>query len=91
MLLATIQGGHNGAGKTTQLRIMSGDMEPTTGDVVKSKLDLRVAMLRQDFVDELVPDQTLMEEFMSVFQEETQILTDLRDAETQLEQMTGNE
>ena len=83
--------GHNGSGKTTQLRIMSGDMEPTTGDVVKSKLDLRVAMLRQDFVDELVPDQTLMEEFMSVFQEETQILTDLRDAETQLEQMTGNE
>ena len=91
MLLAIVQGSHNGAGKTTQLRILSGDMEPTTGDVVKSKLDLRVAMLRQDFVDELVPDQTLMEEFMSVFQEETQILTDLRDAETQLEQMTGNE
>jgi len=83
--------GHNGAGKTTQLRIMSGEMEPTTGDVVKSKKDLRVAMLRQEFVDELVPDQTLMEEFMSVFEEENQILTDLRDAEQQLENMTGDD
>lgn len=80
--------GHNGAGKTTQLRIMSGELEPTTGDVVKSKSDLRVAMLRQEFVDELIPDRTLMEEFMSVFEEENQILLDLREAEAQLEKMT---
>jgi ATPase subunit of ABC transporter with duplicated ATPase domains len=81
--------GHNGAGKTTQLKIMNGEMEPTTGDVVKSKKDLRVAMLRQEFVDELLPDRTLLEEFMSVFEEENQILEDLREAETQLEKMTG--
>lgn len=80
--------GHNGAGKTTQLRIMSGELEPTTGDVVKSKSDLRVAILRQEFVDELIPDRTLMEEFMSVFEEENQILLDLREAEAQLEKMT---
>jgi len=81
--------GCNGAGKTTQLRIMYGEMEPTTGDVVKSKKDLRVAMLRQEFIDELVPDRTLLEEFMSVFVVENKILADLREAETQLEQMTG--
>lgn len=81
--------GHNGAGKTTQLRIMYGEMEPTTGDVVKSKKDLRVAMLRQEFVDDLVLDRTLMEEFMSVFEEENQILKDLRENEDKLEQMTG--
>lgn len=70
---------------------MSGEMEPTTGDVVKSKKDLRVAMLRQEFVDELVPERTLMEEFMSVFEEEKKILDDLREAEKQLENMTADD
>jgi ABC-type cobalamin/Fe3+-siderophores transport system ATPase subunit len=79
--------GKNGAGKTTQLRILSGELEPTTGDVVKSSNDLRTAILRQEFVDELVKERTLKEEFMSVFAEENQILLDLRDAEKQLESM----
>lgn len=79
--------GKNGAGKTTQLRILAGELEPTTGDVVKSSSDLRTAILRQEFVDELVQDRTLKEEFMSVFAEENQILQDLRDAEKQLESM----
>jgi ATPase subunit of ABC transporter with duplicated ATPase domains len=83
--------GHNGAGKTTQLRIMSGEMDPTTGDIVKSSKDLRTAMLRQEFVDELVPDRTLKEEFMSVFEEENKILEDLRSSEARLEQMTGDD
>ena len=46
--------GANGGGKTTQLRILSGDLEPTTGDVVKSAQDLKLGFLRQEFVDELV-------------------------------------
>eukprot|EP00531_Pseudo-nitzschia_arenysensis_P006725 CAMPEP_0116151578 /NCGR_PEP_ID=MMETSP0329-20121206/20173_1 /TAXON_ID=697910 /ORGANISM="Pseudo-nitzschia arenysensis, Strain B593" /LENGTH=844 /DNA_ID=CAMNT_0003648203 /DNA_START=109 /DNA_END=2644 /DNA_ORIENTATION=- len=80
--------GKNGAGKTTQLRIMSGELEPTTGDVVKSSGDLRTAMLRQEFVDELVKERTLKEEFMSVFAEENKIVQDLRDAEKELETMS---
>mmetsp|Transcript_11644 Transcript_11644/g.24659 ORF Transcript_11644/g.24659 Transcript_11644/m.24659 type:complete len:839 (-) Transcript_11644:311-2827(-) len=80
--------GKNGAGKTTQLRIMSGELESTTGDVVKSSGDLRTAMLRQEFVDELVKERTLKEEFMSVFVLENQIVQDLKDAESKLESMT---
>ena len=62
-------------------------MEPTVGDVVKSSSDLRVAMLRQEFVDELVRERTLKEEFLSVFTEENKILQDLKDAEKALEEM----
>jgi ATP-binding cassette subfamily F protein 3 len=77
--------GANGAGKTTQLRILAGELEPTIGDVVKSSKDLRVAMLRQEFVDELVKTRTLKEEFMAVFVEENAILKELRDSEKELE------
>jgi ABC-type cobalamin/Fe3+-siderophores transport system ATPase subunit len=80
--------GANGAGKTTQLRILYGEMEPTTGDVVKSSKDLRVAMLRQEFIDELVKERTLKEEFMSVFVLENKLLQDLKDAETALGNMS---
>jgi ATPase subunit of ABC transporter with duplicated ATPase domains len=70
---------------------MAGELEPTTGDVVKSSGDLRTAMLRQEFVDELVPERTLKEEFMSVFVEENKIVQDLKDAEAQLETMSGED
>ena len=72
-------------GKTTQIRILASELEPTTGDVVKSSKDIRVAVLRQEFIDELVPERTLREEFLAVFEKENQILSDLRNAEIELE------
>ena len=41
-------------------------------------------MLRQEFVDELVPERTLREEFLSVFVEENKILQELKEAESEL-------
>lgn len=83
--------GANGGGKTTQLRILCGDMESTSGDVVKSSKDLRVSILRQEFVDELDLERSLFDEFMSVFTEENQLLQNLRDVEAELEQMTSGD
>jgi len=83
--------GPNGAGKSTQIRILAGEAEPTAGDIVKSKSDLRVAILRQEFIEELDSERTLLKEFESVFQEENQILSDIRNAETELESCTSVE
>jgi hypothetical protein len=60
--------------QTTQLRILAGEVEPTTGDVVKSSRNLRVAFLRQEFVDELVETNTLREELYTAFQDERDLL-----------------
>lgn len=81
--------GANGAGKTTQLRVLAGELEPTAGDVIKSSKGVRVSMLRQEFVDEIIPTRSLRDEFKSVFVEEAVILEDLRSAEKELEGMTG--
>lgn len=76
---------HTYTGKTTQIRILAGELEPTTGDVVKSSKDVRTAVLRQEFIDELVPDRTLREEFASVFEVENTILNDIKATEYELE------
>lgn len=83
--------GANGAGKTTQLRILAGELEPTAGDVVKSGKDLRVSMLRQEFIDELVPTRTLKEEMMSVFEAENKIIEEIKANEDELASADGSD
>jgi len=70
-----------GGGKTTQVKILAGDLEPTAGEVIKSSKDLRVAFLRQEFVDELVMERSLKEELISVFTEEAAVLAALQECE----------
>jgi hypothetical protein len=63
--------GVNGAGKTTQLRIIAGKEEADSGSVVKARDNMKIAFLSQEF--EVVGSRTLWEEFMSVYSEQMAI------------------
>ncbi|MBW4653709.1 MAG: ATP-binding cassette domain-containing protein [Kaiparowitsia implicata GSE-PSE-MK54-09C] len=58
--------GVNGAGKSTQLKIIAGEMEPTAGEVIRPA-SLHIAYLTQEF--EVEPTRTVREEFWTVFVE----------------------
>ena len=58
--------GVNGAGKSTQLKIIRGDVEPTTGQVIRPA-SLRIGYLNQEF--EVDNDRSVKEEFWTVFEE----------------------
>ncbi|MBR8830726.1 MAG: putative ABC transporter ATP-binding protein YheS [Chroococcopsis gigantea SAG 12.99] len=57
--------GVNGAGKSTQLKIIAGEIEPTAGEIIRPS-SLRIAYLTQEF--EVDPKRTVREEFWTVFQ-----------------------
>lgn len=58
--------GVNGAGKSTQLKIIAGEIEPTAGEVIRPA-SLHIAYLNQEF--DVVPSRTVREEFWTVFAE----------------------
>ena len=58
--------GVNGAGKSTQLKIIAGEIEPTTGEIIRPA-SLHIAYLTQEF--EVDPTRTVREEFWTVFKE----------------------
>ena len=60
--------GVNGAGKTTQLQIITGALQPDAGNVIKAKENMRIAYLTQEF--DVTPSNTVREEFMSAFGEQ---------------------
>lgn len=41
--------GINGAGKTTQLQIITGALQPDSGEVMKAKSNMRISYLTQEF------------------------------------------
>lgn len=49
--------GINGAGKTTQLQIIAGNLQPTSGQLAKEKPNMRIAYLTQEF--DVVPTRTV--------------------------------
>ncbi|CAL9054695.1 ABC transporter F family member 5 isoform X2 [Musa acuminata AAA Group] len=75
--------GVNGAGKTTQLRIIAGLEEPDSGNVVKAKENMKIAFLSQEF--EVCPSRTVNEEFLNAFKEEMEIAERLDKVQRALE------
>jgi ATP-binding cassette, subfamily F, member 3 len=62
--------GVNGAGKSTQLKIISGEIEPTAGEIIRPA-SLHIAYLNQEF--EVDPTRTVREEFWTVFKEANEV------------------
>lgn len=75
--------GVNGAGKTTQLRIITGQEEPDSGNVIKAKANMKIAFLSQEF--EVSMSRTVKEEFMSAFKEEMEIAERLEKVQKAIE------
>ena len=74
--------GVNGAGKSTQLKIITGEVEPTAGEVIRPG-SLHIAYLTQEF--EVEPTRTVREEFWTVFTEVNQVQNALNQVQRDLE------
>lgn len=76
--------GVNGAGKTTQLQIITGALQADSGNVIKAKDNMRIAYLTQEF--DVTPSNTVREEFMSAFGEQVKVQRRLEELQVELEQ-----
>ncbi|MCC3423855.1 MAG: ABC-F family ATP-binding cassette domain-containing protein [Microcoleus sp. PH2017_01_SCD_O_A] len=77
--------GVNGAGKSTQLKIIAGEMEPTSGEVIRPA-SLHIAYLSQEF--EIDPTRTVKEEFWRAFSEANEVHESLMEVHRELEAAT---
>jgi ATP-binding cassette subfamily F protein 3 len=74
--------GVNGAGKSTQLRIIMGEVEPTTGEVIRPA-SLHMGYLNQEF--DIDPDRTIQDEFWRAFKAENAVHEALQQVTRELE------
>lgn len=74
--------GANGAGKSTQLKIIMGQVEPTSGEVVRPG-NLKIGYLTQEFEVEL--NRTVHEEFWTAFGQANQVHQELTRVQHQME------
>jgi ATP-binding cassette, subfamily F, member 3 len=80
--------GVNGAGKSTQLKIIAGEIEPTAGTIIRPN-SLKIAYLTQEF--EVEPTRTVREEFWTVFTEANATHNALSEVHHQLESADPDE
>ncbi len=77
--------GVNGAGKSTQLKIIAGEIEPTDGEVIRPS-SLHIAYLTQEF--EVDPTRTVREEFWRAFKAANEVHESLSQVHRDLETAT---
>jgi ATP-binding cassette subfamily F protein 3 len=66
--------GVNGAGKSTQMKIIMGEIEPTAGQVIRPS-NLHIGYLNQEF--DIDPDRTVKDEFWRAFKAESEVHEEL--------------
>ena len=74
--------GANGAGKSTQLKIIMGQVEPTSGELVRTG-SLKIGYLTQEF--EVEPSRTVHEEFWTAFEQANRVHQELTRVQHQME------
>ncbi|MEM1368065.1 MAG: ATP-binding cassette domain-containing protein, partial [Cyanobacteria bacterium P01_H01_bin.15] len=80
--------GVNGAGKTTQMKIVMGEIEPTSGDVIRPS-SLKIAYLNQEF--DVDCDRTIASELWTVFTEANQVQQKMADVHHAMESANPDE
>jgi len=80
--------GVNGAGKSTQLKIITGEIEPSSGEIIRPA-SLHIAYLNQEF--EVDPTRTVREEFWTVFKEANQVQLSLAQVQSEMEAASPEE
>jgi ATP-binding cassette, subfamily F, member 3 len=80
--------GVNGAGKSTQLKIIAGEIEPTAGEIIRPT-SLHIAYLNQEF--EVDPSRTVKEEFWRAFVEANKVNEALSQVHREMETATPEE
>ncbi len=80
--------GVNGAGKSTQLKIIAGEIEPTSGQIVRPT-SLKIAYLSQEF--DIEESRTVKQEMWQAFQEVREIQKQLAVVHHHLENLKDGE
>ncbi|MDM9381721.1 ABC-F family ATP-binding cassette domain-containing protein [Chlorogloeopsis sp. ULAP01] len=80
--------GVNGAGKSTQLKIITGEVEPSSGEIIRPA-SLHIAYLNQEF--DVDPSRTVKEEFWTVFKEANQVNQSLVQVQHQMQTASPEE